>query len=172
MEVPSQMYNINKKLFLMALLTVFTAAAAISGCSRAKDPSTYNPPLDEMAAAIASAAKYENMVAADTKMMERLYYITPSEIEDFRIFIAPSNIMVDEFAVIKLKNASDAASVIEKVNRRIDNQLKGFKDYLPDEYYLITKHILKTTGRYIFFAVSEEPAKAEEAFDSFFENSR
>ncbi|PGL73878.1 DUF4358 domain-containing protein, partial [Bacillus thuringiensis] len=43
-----------------------------------------------------------------------------------------------------------------------------FKDYLPDEYFLIEKHVLKTKDNYILLAISKDADKVEKTFDKIF----
>ena len=55
-----------------------------------------------------------------------------------------------------------------KIRERLEEQAANFKDYLPDEYYLIEKNVLKTKGNYILFAISEDVDKIEKIFDESF----
>jgi hypothetical protein len=45
------------------------------------------------------------------------------------------------------------------------SQTVKFKDYRPEEYYLIEKHVLKSNGLFVFFAVLKDADRMERAFD-------
>lgn len=85
--------------------------------------------------------------------------------EDFILFTASSNVKADELAVIKVKDASDTENVTEKIQQRIEAQTIKLKDYRPEEYFLIKKHVLKTKGPFVLFAVSKEVDQIESVFD-------
>lgn len=59
-------------------------------------------------------------------------------------------------------------SIKEKISHRIEIQAKNFKDYLPDEYFLIEKHVLKSKDNYILFIISEDADVIEDIFDRSF----
>ncbi|WP_142335352.1 DUF4358 domain-containing protein, partial [Bacillus toyonensis] len=56
-------------------------------------------------------------------------------------------------------------NIKEKILSRIEKKSKSFKDYLPDEYFLIEKHVLKTKDNYILLAISKDADKIEKTFD-------
>ncbi|MDD5604084.1 MAG: DUF4358 domain-containing protein [Eubacteriales bacterium] len=157
---------------LIGIMIIFASLqfTLLQGCAGPSDPMSFNPPVSEIAAAVSAAGGYGGMVPLDGKMLERLFNVSSDSIDSFEAQIANVNIKAEEFAVIKLKSVSDAESVSEKLEMRISSQSESFKDYLPQEYYLISKHILKTKGMYVFYAVAQDPSAAEKAFDSFFED--
>lgn len=56
-------------------------------------------------------------------------------------------------------------SVKASIAQRIDSQAVKFKDYRPDEYALLEKHVLKVKSHYVLFAVSVDAEQIEKAFD-------
>ena len=67
--------------------------------------------------------------------------------------------------MIKVKQENQAESVKEKIMKRIEAQEVKLKDYRPEQYYLVEKHVLKVKGLNILFTVSKEAEKIETAFD-------
>lgn len=108
------------------------------------------------------------MKKGDLNKLQKLYKIDAVNVDDFILYTSTSNVKADELAVIKLKDESQAESVKENIEQRIEAQKMKFKDYRPDEYFLVENHVLKTKGPFVFFAVSKEADSMERAFDGVF----
>lgn len=158
----------NKFLRLMSiLLFVFVIANFLTGCF-SSDTETKNPSVKDIGDSIKESVDFSNMVELDEDRFERIYGVDLNKIEDFFIYVPSSNISASEVAVIKVKDSSDVDYIKDKINMRVEKQAKSFKDYLPEEYYLIDNHILKSKGDYILFVISEDADKIEEIFDNSF----
>ncbi|MFL1671710.1 DUF4358 domain-containing protein [Paenibacillus dendritiformis] len=147
--------------FLFMLAVVIGALAACSGKQAGEELSAA-----AVGERIQRAVNLDEMKQGDRKKLHKLYRIDADEVEDFILYTAASNVKADELAVIKVKDADQAESVKQNILQRIEAQTVKFKDYRPEEYFLIEKHVLKTKGRFVFFAVSREAAQMEAAFDS------
>lgn len=149
----------------LALVMMLAAViGALAGCSGKQDGKELSAAA--VAERIQRAVNLDEMKQGDRKKLHKLYHIEADEVEDFMLYTAASNVKADELAIIKVKDADQAERVKQNILQRIDAQTVKFKDYRPDEYFLIEKHVLKTKGRFVFFAVSKEAAKMEAAFDS------
>ncbi|NGP57411.1 DUF4358 domain-containing protein [Paenibacillus thiaminolyticus] len=151
-----------KSLALVMMLAV--VIGALAGCSGKQDGEELSAAA--VAERIQRAVNLDEMKQGDRKKLHKLYHIEADEVEDFMLYTAASNVKADELAIIKVKDADQAERLKQNILQRIDAQTVKFKDYRPDEYFLIEKHVLKTKGRFVFFAVSKEAAKMEAAFDS------
>jgi len=108
------------------------------------------------------------MKIGDMNRLKKLYHLDADEVQDFVLYTAQSNVEANELAVIKVKQENQAESVKEKIMKRIEAQEVKLKDYRPEQYYLVEKHILKIKGRYILFTVSKDAEKIESSFDEAF----
>ena len=108
------------------------------------------------------------MVESDSDKLKKLYDIDADKIEGFKLYTAKTNIEANELLILKVKDKEDIDGINEAINDRIETQSNSFKDYLPDESYLIENHILKSNGNYIVFIISEEAEQIENAFDESF----
>lgn len=156
-----------RELFPIVMSLIFTFSV-LTGCS-GKD----NKTMEQLSAAqigqrIEQAVNLENMKAGDQNKLYKLYKIKADSVEDFILYTSTSNVRADELAVIKLKDSSQVENAKAKLEQRNDVQKLKFKDYRPDEYFLVEHHVLKTKGPFIFFAVSKEAAQMERAFDGAF----
>ena len=109
---------------------------------------------------------FSGMKLQDADKLRKWYGIEPGILEDFVLYTATSNVKADELAILKVKDIREIATVMEQIEQRIQAQAVKFKDYRPEEYYLIEKHVLKSKGAFVFFAVSEQVEGMEAAYDA------
>jgi len=150
---------------LMGIVVI--VLALLTGCS-SKNTTAKEPSIDEIDQNINEAVDISNMVKSDSNKLEKLYDINTEEVEDFKLYTAKTNIEANELLILKVKDQKDIEDIKEDINDRIETQTSSFKDYLPDEYYLIEKNVLKSNGNYIIFVISEEAEKIESIFDESF----
>lgn len=152
---------------IIPLLLVFLISI-IAGCGSLQTSASKNPSIGDIEAKIKQATDISNMRKGDSSKFKKLYSINSNEIEAFLLYTAPSNLKADEIAVIKVKDSKDIDSIKSKISKRVDKQTASFKGYLPDEYYLIQKNVVKVNGNYICFIISKDAEKISAAFDESF----
>lgn len=151
---------------LFALVACSVIIALLTGCQGKGGKAAATISAAEVGERIGQAVSLlENMKQGDATKLKKLYGIDAGEIESFVLYTASSNVKADELVVIQVKNASQTEEVQARIVQRIEAQTKKMKDYRPDEYYLINKHVLKINGPYVLFAVSKDAAKMGQAFD-------
>lgn len=154
---------------LFTVLGMILIIAALSGCSPSeKHEPPKAPAVSDIAAKIQETVDLSEMNEADGQKLTRLYGINSEDVEEYWIMVPGSNIKAQEIAVIKAKDSDKAEEIVEKLQARVERQANSFKDYIPDEYFLIQNHVLKSQGNYVFLVISEESDEAEKIFDSFF----
>ncbi len=157
----------NKMKYLVVLSTVMILFGISIGCSGKKEDAK-DVPVHTIEERIMQVASMENMKKGDMSRLKKLYHLDVDEVQDFVLYTAQSNVEANELAVIKVKQENQAESVKEKIMKRIEAQEVKLKDYRPEQYYLVEKHILKVKGRYILFTVSKDAEKIANAFDKAF----
>lgn len=156
-----KLFNIK---FVITIIVCTITLGALSGCFGKKE-NVNNLSATEIGEKIKQVANLEEMKEGDSKKLQKLYNINTDEIESFVLYTAPTNIKADEIATIKVKDMKNVKNIKEKILSRIEKKSKSFKDYLPDEYFLIEKHVLKTKDNYILLAISKDADKIEKTFD-------
>ncbi|MDF9450215.1 hypothetical protein COI41_30560 [Bacillus toyonensis] len=156
-----KLFNIK---FVITIIVCTITLGALSGCFGKKE-NVNNLSATEIGEKIKQVANLEEMKKGDSKKLQKLYNINTDEIESFVLYTAPTNIKADEIATIKVKDMKNVKNIKEKILSRIEKKSKSFKDYLPDEYFLIEKHVLKTKDNYILLAISKDADKIEKTFD-------
>ncbi|MGN4931471.1 DUF4358 domain-containing protein [Bacillus cereus group sp. MYBK14-1] len=150
--------------FVIIIIVCTITLGSLSGCFGKKD-NVNSLSATEIGEKIKHVTNLEKMKEGDSKKLQKLYNINTDEVESFVLYTAPTNIKADEIAVIKVKDVKNVEGIKKKISNRIEKQSKSFKDYLPDEYFLIEKHVLKTKDNYILFAISKDADKVEKTFD-------
>lgn len=148
-----------KKIIALILCTLIFATVSL-GCGKEKSIN-----LSDINNEIAKVVDTGKMRKADAKDLKKIYGLDDSKIDSFVLYRAESNVKADEILLIKVKDKSDIDEIEDKIRKRNDNQAQKFKDYLPDEYAIIQKYILKNKGDIVVYSVSKDADKIEEAFD-------
>lgn len=151
----------------MGILVYIIVFSGLVGCSGKEEGESHLSAL-EVGKYIKQVVKLDNLKEEDAHKLDKLYQIKSEEVESFILYTAVTNMKADELTVIKVKDANQLESIQGKILKRIEAQEIKFKDYRPDEYFLVEKHVLKAKGNYIFFAVSAEAEQMENAFDEAF----
>ena len=146
-------------------LALILVIGILGGCS-ARSGDHEDRTASEVAARVAQAVSLGGMQARDAEKLRKLYGIKADDIADFALYTAESNVKADELAIVKVKEPGEADNVMNQIRHRIEAQTVKFRDYRPEEFYLIDKHVLKSAGSFVFFAVSKEADRMEQAFDA------
>ncbi|TQR46472.1 DUF4358 domain-containing protein [Paenibacillus popilliae] len=152
----------NKRSF--ALLIFVFAISAFVGC--ASEQSDINVSAAKIEHQMKQSVKLDKLKKGDAHKLKKLYDLGSEQVEDFLLYTASSNVKADEIVVLKVKDESLIDSVKASIAQRIDAQAVKFKDYRPDEYALLEKHVLKVKSHYVLFVVSADAEQIKKAFDS------
>lgn len=157
---------LNKK-FVITIIACTITLGSLSGCFGKKE-NVNSLSATEIGEEIEHVTNLEEMKVGDSKKLQKLYNINTDEVESFVLYTAPMNIKADEIAVIKVKDIKNVENIKNKISNRVEKKSKSFKDYLPNEYFLIEKHVLKTKDNYILLAISKDADKVEKTFEEIF----
>ncbi|MCF6464294.1 hypothetical protein C3E90_00100 [Clostridium sp. Cult2] len=136
----------------------------LTSCS-SKSSTDDNLSVKDIDDKIKESINLSNMELGDSDRLEKLYDIDNDDLEEFILYTPKTNIQANEIAIFKVKDSKEIDDITEKITERIEVQSTNFKDYLPEEYYLIENHVLKAKGNFILYAISEEVETIEEIFD-------
>ncbi|QOS98685.1 DUF4358 domain-containing protein [Brevibacterium sp. JNUCC-42] len=150
--------------WLSVLLACTILFCAMTGCSSGGEDTSIHTAI-EVGEHIKQAVNLEKMKQGDMDKLQKLYHIAPEEVEDFILFTSSSNVEADELLVLKVKDLNQVDVVKENVQKRIEAQTLKFRDYRPEEYHLVEKHVWKVKGQFVLFLVSKEADQIERAFE-------
>jgi len=152
-------------LLLIGILSVMLAACS-SGNNNVADPGLK---AAEMTTKMTEQVEQPNLIELEDDMVQTMYHLDPSLLEDYSIRIPLMNIKSNEIAILKVRDSKDMATVEAAVKQRAQDVQKQFETYLPDQYENAKNYKMVTKGNYVFFVISEEADKLQEVFLSFFE---
>lgn len=150
---------------LCIVLVIIHISIYFTGCMKTNEASSKNPSVNEIDDKIKQSVDISSLEKADGEKLQKLYGISPDDIDEFLLYIASTNIKADEIAVFKVKDEKDLENIKNKIEKRVEEQSEDFKDYLPIEYDLLENHIVKCKGRYILFVVSDKSESVLNAFE-------
>jgi len=97
------------------------------------------------------------------------YQIDTDMIEDGIIFYA-GGVIVDEVAVLVLRDGADAAVVRDALTAYAARRRVAFAGYAPEQAGILSNAVVSVTGRHVALLVTEEPREAEASFFARFED--
>lgn len=145
------------KYVLIVLLVLF-----IAGLLRSGEES--NAKIADVTKNVTKELDMEKMSEADHRMVKRLFGINANDYEGVSLYVAGSNMEVEELLIVKLKSREQAAAVEEAIKKRLDRQLESFEGYGPEQCKLLDDHVLDVKGNYIMYAVNKKAKAADKAF--------
>lgn len=75
----------------------------------------------------------------------------------------------EEMAVVKLKNKSDAAAMMDSLHKHLENRRGTFEEYDPEQVPLTENAVVTSQGRYVVLIVSKKSGLAQNEFKKFFQ---
>ena len=106
----------------------------------------------------------KNMEDTGSKGLKRYYGLNSSDFDSVVLYTPESSMEVDEMLIVKVKDKSQIEGLEDTIDNRVNSQLQSFGSYGPEQCGLLNNYELKTEGKYVFFAVSENAEKLKEAF--------
>ena len=153
----------SSKVIATIMILVLVVSGIFTGCS-SKQQKSKELSVKEINEKIKSTVDLSELKEGDSEKLNKLYGISQDEVEDFVLYTAASNIKADEILILKVKDEKNIDSIKEKITERVKSQDEVFKDYLPEEAYLVEKNVLKVKGNVIIFAISKDAEKIGDLF--------
>lgn len=162
-----------KKAFCL-LLTALTLAACF-GCGAGGDDQDERP--------IDMAALCQAMLDVDTTLPEMVVKSSGDEdakdnffflssldygkVDEYFYAFAEAG-TAEEIAVVKLKNKSDAAAMMDSLHDHVKSRQGTFEEYDPEQVPLTEAAVVTREGRYVVLIVSKKNGLVQNTFQSFF----
>ncbi len=145
---------------LMALIMTFTFA----GC--ASENKTVD--ISTIMKTIRSEIDLPDMADITKDRISGYYEINPDDIVDMSYIIAGSGATTDEIFIVEMTDESKVAEVKTMMEDRKKQISELFETYAPNEMPKVKDSVIETKGKYAFFAICNDNAKAKKIFtDSF-----
>lgn len=146
----------SKKTLIVVLVNsiVFTI-----GCAKKVDVS-----VEDIESNIINNINIENLEKGNPKALRRLYGISQDDLEEFVLYIPKSNMDVEEVLILKVKDKEKIYDIEEKIEDRVERQIKNFDGYGREQVGLLNDYEIKIKDKYILFSVSDKSEDIKELF--------
>ena len=157
-----------------AFLCVLLLAAGIMGCGGEKTQESETAQVD-------LTAMWEHMLAADTTLPEMKVATSDDEQAELN-FTAFSDFDYDrvqsyfyayaadggsqEVAVVELKEAGDAAVLMNTMQDHLEDRRGALTAYAPDQLPLVDHAVIKQKGQLVAMIISEKSGLIQQAFEA------
>ena len=169
------MRNSMKQIVCLALAAVLLAAAW--GCASQPEDTGKNVDMaalmDAMAAADPTLPKMIYVTGESDQAAAYFAYLSDLDYKlvDEYFYVCADAGTAEEIAVIKLKDAGQAAAVMDSLHRHIEARQGTFREYDPEQLPLTEKAVIIREGKYVALIVCEKSGLVQNVFrDSFKEN--
>lgn len=120
--------------------------------------------LKTVAAKVIKAVDTSSVEESTNRMFKKFYGLNANDYEGVTLYAPKTNMDAEEILIIKLKDSSQAESVTEAINTRLETQKSSFEGYGVEQFDLLKKHVLDVRGNFILYIVHPDAAKADQAF--------
>lgn len=154
-----------KKYMCMALTAVLILVS--TGCGTKEEQ--VEPTADGLAEKLIEELTFDDdieEVSGDTAL--KYYDIEASMIAECAIYMS-SGATAEEVAVFETSSESDAATVLERMTERRDEQVKSYVEYNSSEIQRLESALLCVQGTFVIYVVADDGDKAEDIIKGYLE---
>ena len=155
---------------LLATLTL----AACFGCSGKTEPDGPDVDLTAMQKAMLDVdTTLPEMVvksSGDEDAKDNFFFLSSldyGKVDEYFYAFAEAG-TAEEIAVVKLKNKSDAAAMMDSLHDHVKSRQGTFEEYDPEQVPLTEDAVVTREGRYVVLIVSKKNGLVQNTFQSFF----
>ena len=148
--------------------------AGICGCSGSADPDEPDLDPEVMVQALMEVdTTLPEMVTHSSKeadAKDNFFYLSDldySKVDSYFYAYADAG-TAEEIAVVKLKNKSDAAAMMDSLHKHVEARQGTFEEYDPEQVPLTEAAVVTREGRYVVLIVSKKNGLVQNTFQSFF----
>lgn len=168
------MKNMKKAACLLLAVLMMTAAC---GCTGSSDPDEPDVGLESMVQAMMDVdTTLPEMVtrsSGDADAKDNFFYLSDldyGKVEEYFYAFADAG-TAEEIAVVKLKNKSDAAAMMESLHKHVETRQGTFEEYDPEQVPLTQDAVVIREGRYVALIVSRKNGLVQKEFQQFFQTN-
>lgn len=115
---------------------------------------------------VLSTVKYDDeLITLSEKVVDKYYDLSFDGLLEYTIYVSGSAATTNELAVFKCSDASAIEAAKASVEKRLSEQNDLYASYLPAEVYRLENALIKTSGNYLLFSVSDDNETVEKIFD-------
>lgn len=159
---------------LLSLTLAMLALVSLFGCGGENDADEPDVNLADLRAALLKAdTTLPEMISrssGDPDARDSFTYLSDldyGKVEEYFYVCADAG-TAEEIAVIKLKNKSDAAALMDSLHKHLETRQGTFREYDPQQVPLVEDAVITREGRYVALFVSKKSSLLLTEFRKFF----
>lgn len=142
------------KRLLVAALAILMLLS-LFGCSGKKELD-----MDKLSEELLNGGVFaETLEPVELDILSYIYEVSEEDYAEAAVYCS-SGATADELAIFKAKDADAAKRIDEAVRQRVEEQIKGFKNYVPAEVPKLEKAYKTTYGDYVILCVATDSEAA------------
>lgn len=98
------------------------------------------------------------------ELYKDVYGVNSADFKDVKIYGTMISVKANEIIVIKAENSKELDKAVSVLNQRKDTVYKTWEKYLPDQFEMVKKGVIKTNGNYAALIISPEVDKVANKF--------
>lgn len=164
-----------KKAVCLILAALMLAGAWGCTSSAGPDEPTVDPEtiVRAMLAVDTTLPKMVERSSSDDSAKDNFFYLSDldySKVGSYFYAYADAG-TAEEMAVVKLKDKSDAAALMESLHEHVKARQGTFEEYDPEQVPLTENAVVTSQGRYVVLIVSKKNGLAQNEFKKFFQEN-
>lgn len=166
-----------KKAACLALAAL--ALLGCFGCSGSPQPGDAGPDID-MAALCDALLEVDTTLpemvlktSSEAEAKDNFFYLSDldyGKVESYFYAYADAG-TAEEIAVVKLKDKSDAAALMDSLHKHVEARQGTFEEYDPEQVPLTEGAVITREGRYVALIVSKKNGLVQNTFQDFFKGA-
>lgn len=120
--------------------------------------------INAVTKSVIDSIEIEGMEESSNRLFKKFYGLNANDYEGVTLYAPVTNMDAEELLIIKLKDSSQADSVTEAINNRLETQKSSFEGYGIEQFELLENSILDVQGNFILYIVHPDASKADQAF--------
>ena len=115
---------------------------------------------------VLSSVEYDDeLISLSDKVAGNYYDLEIDGLEGYVIFVSSTSATTNELAVFHCADSSALEATKSAVEARMKDQREAYENYIPDELLRLDNALVKTSGNYLLFSVSDDNETVEKLFD-------
>lgn len=157
------MHTMKNKMFLIK--TVLTCCIALFIAYMLINVESFsNVDIKEVENQIVTTGDLGTMKKSNNMMIKKVFGLNDAEYDGTIYYKGEGAMDVTELLIIKLKSKDQASSVESAVRKRLDSQIQNFTNYGTNQLQLLESSVIKVSGNYFFYVVSENAVQLKDIF--------
>lgn len=150
-------------IFALAVLTAISVCSCGGGSSN-------TPAVSDIAKAITDKYPLDDAMTEVTgeDKIKNVYGFDAADYSEIAAYVNNSGVEQDEIVIVKASSSDKVASIKEKLENKMTAKLNQTKNYLPDQYEMISKCEVADKGDYVRMIISPDAEDMVSIFNAQF----